>query len=56
MMNAGGWEGEIVIHPSPKGSVKRRAPDLAKLSRLTEFRENWTLEDGLRETASFYLA
>jgi nucleoside-diphosphate-sugar epimerase len=56
MMKAGGWEGEIVIHPSPEGSVKRRAPDLAKLSRLAEFRENWTLEDGLRETASFYLA
>ena len=55
MMAAGGWEGEITVHPSPKGSVRRRAPDLAKLSRLTGFRECWTLERGLKETAAFYV-
>ncbi len=55
MMEAGGWDAEIAIEPSPKGSVKRRAPDLTKLSRLTGFRERWTLETGLRETADFYV-
>ena len=55
MMIAAGWTGEIRLEPSPKGSVKRRAPDVAKLQRLTGFKERWTLEDGLRETALFYL-
>ena len=54
MMQAGGWQGDIAVAPSPKGSVRRRAPDLAKLERLTGFRERWTLEDGLKETAHFY--
>jgi nucleoside-diphosphate-sugar epimerase len=56
MMDAAGLKGDIAVHPSPAGSVKRRAPDLAKLQRLTGFAERWTLEDGLRETARFYLA
>lgn len=55
MMRVGGWQGEVAVHPSPPGSVKRRAPDLAKLRRLTGFEESWNLEDGLRETARFYL-
>ena len=54
MMEAGGWQGKIIVHPSPKGSVRRRAPDLTKLARLTGFQERWTLEGGLRETADFY--
>jgi UDP-glucose 4-epimerase len=56
MMRVGGWQGEVTVHPSPPGSVRRRAPDLAKLRRLTGFEESWSLEDGLRETTRFYLS
>ena len=55
MMNVCGMSGSITLHPSPKGSVRRRAPDLSKLVRLTGFKEDWTLDDGLRETAKFYI-
>jgi len=55
IMQVCGMKGEIVRHPSPAGSVKRRAPDVAKLRRLTGFQEQWSLEDGLAETAKFYL-
>ena len=48
-------QGEIVCHPSPAGSVRRRAPDVAKLRRLTGFQEEWSLEAGLAETAKYYL-
>jgi nucleoside-diphosphate-sugar epimerase len=50
------FDGEITCHPSPIGSVPRRAPDTAKLKRLTGFEETWTLTDGIRQTADFYLA
>ncbi|WP_290985123.1 NAD(P)-dependent oxidoreductase [Hyphomicrobium sp.] len=56
MMDLGGFEGQIDLQPSPKGSVSRRAPDLAKFKRLTGFEERWTLEDGLKQTMAFYLA
>lgn len=55
MMEAASLKGEIVLHPSPPDSVKRRAPDVSKLLALTDFFEKWTLKDGLRETARFYL-
>ncbi|MEO0783819.1 MAG: NAD-dependent epimerase/dehydratase family protein [Pseudomonadota bacterium] len=56
MMIAAGKEGEIVLHPSPKGSVKRRAPNIAKLKELTGYEAEWTLSAGLKATAEFYLA
>lgn len=55
MMRIRGLDDEIVLHPSPAGSVKRRAPDLGKLKRLTGFAERVDLEQGLRETAAYYL-
>jgi len=55
MMDAANLRGEIELHPSPAGSVGRRCPDVAKLERLTGFRENWTLEAGLRATAAYCL-
>ena len=55
MMRVMGWTGEIATHPSPSGSVKRRAPDTTKLRQLTGFEERWALEDGLRETGRFYV-
>ena len=56
IMQVCGMQGEIVCHPSPAGSVRRRAPDVTKLRRLTGFEEQWTLEAGLAETAKYYLA
>jgi nucleoside-diphosphate-sugar epimerase len=55
MMDAAGLAGEIALHPSPKGSVARRCPNVEKLRRLTGFRENWTLEEGLKVTARYYM-
>ena len=55
MMAVRGMEGDIVCHPSPAGSVKRRLPDLTKLRRLTDFKPQISLEEGLRRTAEFYL-
>ena len=55
MMRAIGVEAPIELHPSPRGSVKRRAPRTDKLRRLTNFREGWDLDRGLAETARFYM-
>ena len=51
-----GINSEIVCHPSPKGSVSRRAPDLSKLSRLTGFKPKVSLDKGLLETIRYYLS
>ncbi len=56
MMQVAGFDGEIETHPSPKGSVKRRCPNVDKLVALTGFEEQWSLEKGLKATADFYLA
>jgi UDP-glucose 4-epimerase len=56
MMKQMGRDDPVVLHPSPAGSVRRRCPDLRKLQELIGFREEWTLEAGLRETATFYLS
>jgi nucleoside-diphosphate-sugar epimerase len=55
MMEVCGFKGTIALHPSPQGSVKRRAPDTTKLKRTTGFRETWSLADGIAATARFYL-
>lgn len=55
MKQVAGLEGEIALHPSPKGSVKRRCPDVSKLQRLVGFQEEWSLEAGLAKTAAYYL-
>jgi nucleoside-diphosphate-sugar epimerase len=56
MLRAAGIQAEIVLHPSPAGSVRRRSPDVSKLRALTDFTPRWTLEQGLRETVAWYLA
>lgn len=55
MMAVRDLEGEIILHPSPAGSVKRRAPDVTRLKALTGFEQRISLEDGLKATARFYL-
>lgn len=56
MMDAARLSGEIVLHPSPKGSVKRRAPKIARLRSLTNYAPEWTLAAGLKATAAYYLS
>lgn len=48
-------EGDITLHPSPPGSVRRRAPNTGKLRSLVGFKEKWTIDDGLQETIKYYL-
>lgn len=55
MKEVGGLTGEVALYPGPTGSVKRRCPDIKKLRNLTGFEEEWSLEEGLAETARFYL-
>ena len=55
ILRSEGVDAEITLHSSPAGSVRRRAPDIAKLKRLTGFTERVSLADGLRVTADFYL-
>ncbi|BEV11577.1 NAD-dependent epimerase/dehydratase family protein [Asticcacaulis sp. DW145] len=55
MLEVRGIKAEINCHPSPSGSVKRRAPDLTKLRELTGFEETVSLSRGLELTAKFYL-
>lgn len=55
MMAVRGFEGEIILHPSPVGSVKRRLPELTRLRTLTGFQETVSLTQGLELTAAFYL-
>lgn len=40
--------------PSPEGSVGRRCPDISRLTELTGFRPETSLEDGLRRTFAWY--
>ncbi|MFG1466452.1 NAD-dependent epimerase/dehydratase family protein [Xanthobacter sp. DSM 24535] len=55
MMQVCGLNGEIILHPSPSGSVQRRAPKLEKLHSLIDYEESVSLEEGLRRTAQYYL-
>lgn len=54
MMRLMGKSDTIRCHASPTGSVKRRAPNVAKLMALIDFKPQYSLEAGLKETLSFY--
>lgn len=41
---------KILYFPSPKGSVMRRCPDIKKLKKITNFKFETKLEDGLKKT------
>lgn len=56
MMDVAQMSGDITVHPSPAGSVKRRLPNVDKAIGLIGAFEKVSLEDGLRQTAEFYLA
>ncbi|WP_131197016.1 NAD-dependent epimerase/dehydratase family protein [Lichenihabitans psoromatis] len=55
MMRVRNFEGDIILHPSPVGSVKRRAPDLGKLQEYTGFTEKVDLAQALAITADYYI-
>ena len=55
MLAAEGVDAEIALHDSPAGSVRRRAPDIDKLRRLTGFAARVPLAEGLQATGDFYL-
>jgi UDP-glucose 4-epimerase len=55
MMATRGVEAPIELLPSPQGSVRRRAPSIDKLIRLTNFEAKISLEEGLAVTADYYL-
>ncbi|MFN3780169.1 MAG: NAD-dependent epimerase/dehydratase family protein [Brevundimonas aurantiaca] len=55
MLRQEGVAEDITLHPSPAGSVKRRAPDVSKLKHLTGFNERISMADGLKATSDFYL-
>lgn len=55
MMDVAHLKGDIVLHPSPRGSVKRRAPRTSKLKTLTGFHGSTDLRTGLELTAKYYL-
>ncbi|NQY43515.1 MAG: NAD-dependent epimerase/dehydratase family protein [Legionellales bacterium] len=54
MMKIMGLENEIILHTSPKGSVKRRSPNIAKLKHMIDFSPKISLEEGLRKTITYY--
>ena len=55
MMALRGVDAPLGLHPSPKGSVARRLPDISKLKALTGYERRVTLDRGLEATARFYL-
>lgn len=54
MMKIMGRDDEILLHPSPSGSVKRRSPNITKLKELTGFSPQYSLEEGLKATIEYY--
>lgn len=54
IMEVAGWEGEIVEHPAPAGSVERRAPDVTKLRRYVDTEGFTQLAEGIRLTLPSY--
>ncbi len=55
MLDLSNIDAKIELHASPEGSVPRRSPNISKLRKLIDFKEEWTLDLGLEETMKFYL-
>lgn len=56
MFEVTGWKPkELDIKTSPPGSVKRRLADISKLQKLTGWKPEVSLEDGLKRTYDWYL-
>lgn len=48
-------DGDIICHDSPKGSVSRRAPDLSKFYSSVDYKQQFSLDEGLKLTIDYYL-
>lgn len=56
IMEEAGWNGDIVEHPAPVGSVERRAPDTTRLRDYVDPSRFVPLREGVRRTLENYLA
>ena len=56
VLRAADFRPRLECLPAPAGSVPRRCPDLTRLRRLTGFDPKVSLEDGVRETVTWYRA
>jgi len=45
-----------VFEPLPQDDPKQRCPDISKAKRILQWEPKVSLEDGLRETISFFKA
>ncbi|MDR2672032.1 MAG: NAD(P)-dependent oxidoreductase [Coriobacteriales bacterium] len=50
-----GYTSPIMLEEAPKGSVKRRCPDISKLKRLVGFKPVMSLREGLVLTSTWYM-
>jgi len=51
---AAGGGGKFVFMPLPRGDPKQRRPDITRARELLQWEPRISLEDGLRETVSFF--
>lgn len=54
IIRLGGYKPKFEIRDAPKGSVKRRCPDISKLIRLTNFYPSVNIDEGLEKTFAWY--
>ena len=54
IINKMGIDKPIVKHDAPEGSVKRRMPDITKLTKLTNWQPTTTLDEGLAKTVQYW--
>ena len=54
IINKMGIDKPIVKHDAPEGSVKRRMPDITKLTKLTNWQPTTTLDEGLTKTVQYW--
>ena len=49
-----GYNPKIKVNKAPKGSVRRRCPDIAKIKKLTDYSPVVGIDEGLRKTFAWY--
>lgn len=54
VINLAGYNPKIKINEAPKGSVRRRCPDIAKIKKLTGYSPVVGIDEGLRKTFAWY--
>lgn len=54
IMKLMGEKKKLKLNSSPKGSAKRRCPNIQKLKKFTKHKDSYTLEQGLKKTIESY--